>query len=105
MSKVEEAKQVLEAEREATIAALTDWEKRWSQFVRKRFAEEMVLEGEKRDLLLRGKAAGVPVVEMAEVLYMTRQKVHHDLREAEHERDADSPSLAEYRRRMLRGEE
>ena len=73
MSEIEQAKQVLEAEREAVLAGLGD----------ERAAAERAVQEQRRwradveALLERGRAVGLSVAEMADALGISRQWTSH----------------------------
>jgi hypothetical protein len=76
MAEVEKAKQVLEAERLAVLDALAQAGKdRQAEFDRHEAALDEI-EEPIYALLVRGKAAGATVIEMAEALKVTRQRAH-----------------------------
>jgi hypothetical protein len=83
MADVEKAQAILEAERTAVLSDLGKWKAR-ERKARSREAKrrEKAL-AEMHALLMRGKAAGVPVVELAEAVGISRQMAHRLIREAQ----------------------
>lgn len=86
MAEVEKAKAILEAERAAVLGELRKWKAREDKIRQREVLRRTRAEEEMHSLLMRGKAAGVPVVEMADGLRVTRQMAHRIIREAEHDR-------------------
>jgi hypothetical protein len=88
VAEVRRAREVLEAEQRAVLVALRKVRSR-EERVRAREAErrEAVLR-EIGDLLMRGREAGVPMVEMADALGLTRQMAHRIVRKRKEESDA-----------------
>jgi len=83
MVEVEKARQVLEAERKEVLDGLRRLA-REEQKERLRRAEATRRLAERSwELLLRGKAVGVAVTEMAEAWETTRQRAHSEIRSAE----------------------
>jgi predicted methyltransferase MtxX (methanogen marker protein 4) len=85
MAEVEKARQVLEAERQAVLDGLRQVaDDAQAEFERHRVAMDEI-HSRSLDLVVRGKAAGATVVEMAEAANMTRQRAHAVLRQADPE--------------------
>ena len=73
MSGVEQAKQVIETERNAVLAGLAE-----ERAAAERAAEEQRRwRAEVQSLLERGRAVGLPVADMAEALGISRQWTNH----------------------------
>ncbi|MBA2526852.1 MAG: hypothetical protein H0V18_13875 [Pyrinomonadaceae bacterium] len=79
MAEVERAKRILEAERETVLTGLLKARAADRDLARKRRRVRERIEA----FLLRGKAAGVEVTEMAGALGITRQMAHRLIKEAE----------------------
>jgi hypothetical protein len=98
MADVARAQRVLEAERNAVLDGFRDVAKRRTAEIQRHSDATWALEQEWFDLALRGKAAGVPVVEMADALGFTRQRMHHIIRQAEFAAETRSSKRRKERR-------
>jgi vacuolar-type H+-ATPase subunit D/Vma8 len=79
MDDVKEARQLLEQERDAVLRGLNDLRRRY-----RRISKTLTtLDEERQSLMVRGRAAGVPIVEMAEAVGTSRRSASNILSQAQ----------------------
>jgi DNA-directed RNA polymerase specialized sigma24 family protein len=90
MSDVEHARHLLEQERDAVLRGLNDLRRRYRR-INKTLT---TLDEERQSLLVRGRAAGVPIVEMAEAVGTSRRTLSTIISQAqEQQRSAEAWEL------------
>lgn len=79
MDDVKQARYLLEQERDAVLRGLNDLRRRY-----RRISKTLTtLDEERQSLMVRGRAAGVPIVEMAEAVGTSRRSASNILSQAQ----------------------
>jgi hypothetical protein len=92
---VEDARRLLEQEREAVLRGLSDLRRRYRRINK----TLMTLDEERQLLMIRGRAAGVPIVEMAEAVGTSRRSASNIISQAQEELERQ----AAWERRRTKG--
>ncbi len=79
MDDVKQARHLLEQERDAVLRGLNDLRRRYRRINK----TLMTLDEERQALMVRGRAAGVPIVEMAEAVGTSRRSASNILSQAQ----------------------
>jgi len=95
---LERARHLLQQEGDVVLRGLRDLRRRYRRINR----TLATLDEERQALMLRGRAAGVPVVEMAQAAGTSRQSAHNIIREAQEQRQKKDAWDARRRRKGVR---